>query len=42
MYDLRAEIHCKIVMSNDGYKFSADVHRRDISFEVGDFVMTHI
>jgi len=35
-----AEIHLKIAMSNDNYKLSADVHCKDISFEVGDSVMT--
>lgn len=42
VHDLHAEICRKIAMSNDNYKLSVDVRRRDISFEVGDFVMTCI
>ena len=42
IHNLHAEIHCKIAISNDSYKLSPDVHRMDISFEVGDFVMTRI
>ena len=40
IHDLHAEIRSTIAMSNDSYKLSANVHRRDTYFEVGDFVMT--
>ena len=40
--DLYAKIRHKIAMSNDSYKLSPDVHHRDTSFEVGDFVMAHV
>jgi len=42
IHDLHAEIHRKIAMSNDSYKLSDDVRRKNISFEVGDFVMARI
>jgi len=42
IHDLYVEIRRKIAISNDSYKLSADVRRRDISFEVGDFVMARI
>jgi len=42
IHDLHAEIRRKIAISNDSYKFQVDVRRRDISFEVGDFVMARI
>jgi len=42
IHDPHAKIRRKIAISNDSYKLSADVRRRDISFEVGDFVMARI
>jgi len=42
IHDLHAEIRRKIALSNDSYKYSADMHRRAANFEVGDFVMARI
>ena len=42
IHDLYVEIRCKIAISNDTYKLSAYVHRKDISFEVGHFVTARI
>ena len=39
IHDLHAEICRKIAVSNDSYKLLANVHCRDTSFEVGDFLM---
>ena len=42
IHDLHVEIRHKIAMSNDNYKLSVDVHRKDTFFEVGDFVIDHV
>ena len=39
IHDLYAEIRHKIAISNDSYKLTANMDRRDISFEASDFVI---
>ena len=40
--DLHANIRRKIALSNENYKLAADVHRRKLEFNEGDFVKVRV